>query len=196
MFERFLTVSTQTRTSLRSHVTHQRMKRQRKTSRASSHVLYSSLFILVFVLASILTVGVNVSGASEHSRIEGNVRDQANAKVAGARVTLRATAGVTQYETRSDEDGQFSISNVPDGNYRVTVESPGFTQTHEVRVELRAGVTTTVDVRLDVAAITDQLVITATRTETASSELGGSVSVTTSEDLKRGNQSLISEALR
>ena len=50
--------------------------------------------------------------------------------------------------------------------------------------------------RLDVAAITDQLVITATRTETASSELGGSVSVITSEDLKRGNQSLVSEALR
>jgi len=171
------------------------MKRQRKTWRASSRVP-SSLFILVFVLASILTVGVGVSGASERSRIEGNVRDQANAKVAGARVTLRANAGVTQYETRTDEDGHFSISNVPDGSYGVTVESPGFTQTSEVRVELRAGVTTTVDVRLDVAAITDQLVITATRTQTASSELGGSVSVITSEDLKRGNESLVSEALR
>ena len=47
MFERFLTVSTQMRTSLCSLVTHQRMKRQRKTSRASSHVLYSSLFIWI-----------------------------------------------------------------------------------------------------------------------------------------------------
>ncbi len=194
MFERFLTVSTQPPTSPLSLVTHQRMKPQ-KACRASSPVP-SSLFILVLVLASILTVAVSVSGASERGRVEGNVRDQSNAKVAGARVTLRANAGVTQYETRTDEDGQFSISNVPDGSYRVTVESPGFTQTSEVRVELRAGVTTTVDVRLDVAAITDQLVITATRTQTASSELGGSVSVITSEDLKRGNQSLVSDALR
>jgi len=173
MFKRFLTLATQPPTSLFSLITHRRMKRQRKTWRASSPV--ASLFTLVFVLASILTVGVSVSGASERSRVEGNVRDQENAKVAGARVTLRANAGVTQYETRTDEDGQFSISNVPDGSYRVTVESPGFTQTREVRVELRAGVTTRVDVGLDVAAITDQLVITATRTQTASSELGGSV---------------------
>jgi vitamin B12 transporter len=195
MLERFLIVSTQPPTSPFSLVTHQRMKRQRKTCRASSPAP-SSLFILVFALASILTVGVGVTGASENSRIEGNVRDQSNDKVAGARVTLRANAGVTQYETHTDENGQFSITNVPGGSYRVRVESPGFTQAGEVRVELRAGVTTTVDVRLDVAAITDQLVITATRTQTTSSELGGSVSVITSEDLKRGNQSLVSEALR
>jgi outer membrane cobalamin receptor len=51
-------------------------------------------------------------------------------------------------------------------------------------------------VRLEVAAISDQLVITAMRTETAISELGGSVSVIAAEDLKRGNHSLISEPLR
>ena len=155
-----------------------------------------SRLISVLVLTSIFTVPVSTTGASELNRVDGSVSDQSNAKVGRARVTLRDNAGVVQYETRTNEDGQFSISNVADGGYRITAELPGFTQTSEVRVELRAGATRTVEVRLDVAAISDQLVITATRTPTVSSELGGSLSVITSEDLQRGNQLLISEALR
>jgi len=194
MFERLSIVSTQTPTSLFSLVTHRRLRRQAKTRPASSGAWSHLISLLVF--ASILAVAVSASGASDLSRVEGNVTDQSNAKVGRARVTLRDKAGVIQYETRTDEDGKFSVSNVADGSYRVSVESPGFTQTREVRVELRGGVIKTVDVRLDVAAISDRLVITATRTQTASSELGGSVSVIASEDLKRGNQSLVSEALR
>jgi len=194
MFERLSIVSTQTPTSLFSLVTHRRLRRQAKTRPASSGAWSHLISLLVF--ASVLTVAVSASSASEPGRVEGNVTDQSNAKVGRARVTLRDKAGVIQYETRTDEDGKFSVSNVADGSYRVSVESPGFTQTREVRVELRGGVIKTVDVRLDVAAISDRLVITATRTQTASSELGGSVSVIASEDLKRGNQSLVSEALR
>jgi outer membrane cobalamin receptor len=111
-------------------------------------------------------------------------------------VTLRDNAGVIQYETRTGEDGRFSISSVADGSYLLTAECPGFTQTRAARVELRRGATKTVDLRLDVAAISDQLVITATRTQTISSELGGTVSVIAAEGLTNGNQSLVSEALR
>ncbi|HSE37205.1 MAG TPA: TonB-dependent receptor, partial [Blastocatellia bacterium] len=124
------------------------------------------------------------------------VTDQRNAKIGGARVTLRDNAGVIQYETRTGGDGHFSISSVADGDYLLAAECPGFTQTRDARVDLRGGGTRTVDVRLDVAAISDQLVITATRTQTISSELGGTVSVIAAEDLTRGNQSLVSESLR
>jgi vitamin B12 transporter len=195
MFERFSVVFAQTPTSPFSLVARQRMRRQRKTCLALSGAPPLRLISLL-VLASILAVAVSASSASDLSRVEGNVSDQSNAKVGGARVTLRDKAGVIQYETRTDEDGKFSVSNVPDGSYRVSVESPGFTQTREVRVELRGGTTKTVDVRLDVAAVSDQLVITATRTQTASSELGGSVSVIATDALQRGNHSLVSEALR
>lgn len=195
MFERFSAVFAQTPTSPFSLVTHRRIKRQRKTCLASSRAPWSRLISLL-LLASILAVAVSASGASDLSRVEGNVSDQSNAKVGRARVTLRDNAGVIQYETRTDEDGKFSVSNVADGGYRVSVESPGFTQTREVLVETRGGITKAVDVRLDVAAISDQLVITATRTQTASSELGGSVSVIATDALQRGNHSLVSEALR
>jgi outer membrane cobalamin receptor len=153
-------------------------------------------FISFLVLVLIVTFAVGASRASEFSRVEGNVTDQSSAKIGRARVTLRDAAGVIQYEARTDEDGRFAFAQVANGKYRVMVEAPGFTQASEAPVEVRGGVTETVDVRLDVAAISDQLVITATRTQTASSELGGSVSVIASEDLRRGAESLVSETLR
>ncbi|HTG14586.1 MAG TPA: TonB-dependent receptor, partial [Blastocatellia bacterium] len=58
------------------------------------------------------------------------------------------------------------------------------------------GATETIAVRLEIAAISDQMVVTATRTETATGELAGSVSVLASEGLRLENQSLISESLR
>ena len=174
-------------------VSKHRLQYQTRPARVSSSI---NRVVSAMAVALALTVAVICVRASEPGRVEGNVTDQSSAKVGGARVTLRDSAGVIQYEARTGEDGRFSISSVADGNYQVTAECPGFTQTREARVELRGGVTKTVDLRLDVAAISDQLVITATRTQTISSELGGTVSVIAAEGLTHGNQSLVSEALR
>src|SRR6185295_12149113 len=134
--------------------------------------------------------------AAERGRVVGTVTDPNGEKVAGARVALRDASGAIIYQARTDDDGQFSISNVPTGSYRVAVEAPGFTQSQTTSVDVRAGNSEIVAVRLDVAAITDQLVITATRTEVPANELGESISVVAAEELTRRNQSLVSEALR
>jgi outer membrane cobalamin receptor len=136
------------------------------------------------------------SAVTERGRVEGSVTDPSGAKIAGARVTLRDLAGAPLYQGRTDNEGRFSISDVAEGRYALKVDAPGFLQPEMVKVYLRPGATESVDVRLEVAAITDQLVITATRTETATTELGGSISVIINDDLRRANQSLVSEPLR
>jgi vitamin B12 transporter len=148
------------------------------------------------VLAAALSLS-SPTLAAERGRVVGSVTDPNGGKVAGARVALRDTSGAVVYQTRTDGDGQFSILSVAEGRYRVAVEASGFTQSEPASVDVRAGASDTiVAVRLDVAALTDQLVITATRTEVPANEFGGSVSVIASEDLMRRNQSLVSEALR
>jgi outer membrane cobalamin receptor len=140
---------------------------------------------------------ISSSGAaSERGRVAGMIFDPSGAKVIAARVALRDSAGVAIHETRSDKEGQFSIAGVAEGRYRVTVEATGFVQTKEANVDVRGGETEALTVRLEIAAISDQMVVTATRTDTATGELGGSVSVLTSEALRLENQSLISESLR
>ena len=152
-------------------------------------------FLRAAVMVSLLALTCPV-GAAERGRVSGVVVDPSGAKVVGARVSLRDASGVAIHQARTDSDGQFLIGAVAEGRYRVTVEVSGFTQAREAEIDLRAGATETVSVRLEIAAISDQMVVTATRTETASGELAGSVTVRASEELTLENQSLTSESLR
>ncbi|MEK6324401.1 MAG: TonB-dependent receptor [Acidobacteriota bacterium] len=154
-----------------------------------------SRLTLAVLLAAILSLS-SITSAAERGRVVGSVTDPNGGKVAGARVALRDASGAAVYQARSDSEGRFSISGVAEGRYRVAVEADGFGQSQPAAVDVRAGESEIVVVRLDVAALSDHLVITATRTEAPTNELGGSVSVIASEDLKRGNQTLVSEALR
>jgi outer membrane cobalamin receptor len=164
------------------------IKKQSSDFRRRSLASIAIAFILIFASIAV--------AASEGGRVEGDVTDPSGAKIVGARVTLRDATGVSLYQGSTDNEGRFSITDVDEGRYTVKVEMSGFWQSQMTVVDLRAGSTESVDVRLEVAAISDQLVITATRTETPTSELGGSVSVIAAEDLKRANHSLVSEPLR
>jgi vitamin B12 transporter len=124
------------------------------------------------------------------------VTDPSGAKVPDALVTLRDKAGIVSYQTRTDAEGRFSIAEVAPGTYTLGAFRSGFDQQREERIEVREGSTASADLKLSVAAISDQIVVSATRTATVSSDLGGSLSVQTAEDLRLGNQSLISEPLR
>ena len=145
------------------------------------------------MLVALLTfaTATNVSGG-----LTGFVTDPSGAKISGARVLLRDSAGIVAYQTRSDSNGQFSFSSIAEGSYRVSVEASGFIQPTQVVVEVRPGGRENVDVRLELAALSDQLVVTATRTEAPKNEFGGSINVISGEDLTRENQSLVSESLR
>ncbi|MFY9555942.1 MAG: TonB-dependent receptor [Blastocatellia bacterium] len=152
--------------------------------------------LAILVVAAIVALMSGKGIAAETGRVSGTILDPSGAKIAGARVALRDAAGLVVYQARTDSEGQFSIPDVVEGRYRVAVEAIGFTQAKPSAVDVRAGGSELVAVRMDVAAISDQLVITATRTEAPANELGGSVSVISSEDVTRGNKSIVSEALR
>lgn len=171
------------------------MLNRMSNGRVCGHARIASRFALAVLAVAILSLS-STTFAAERGRVVGSVTDPNGAKVAGARIALRDTSGAVVYQARTDGDGQFSISSVAEGRYRVAVEAAGFIQSQPTSVDVRAGASEIVAVRLDVAAITDQLVVTATRTEVPANELGGSVSIITGEDLTRRNQPLVSETLR
>ncbi|HET9528815.1 MAG TPA: TonB-dependent receptor [Blastocatellia bacterium] len=150
----------------------------------------------VVVVVVLFGISLKAFALGQSGRIEGTVFDQAGAKIAGARVALRNQAGVIRYQTLTDDEGAFSIAGVAAGRYVLAVEAPGFSQAEKIIIDLAAGGVETRSVRLDVAAISDKVIVTATRTETFADELGGSVSVISAGDFARAGQSLISERLR
>lgn len=157
-------------------------------ARLSRNLLSLVVLPLVVLLSSVS------NAASPGERVKGTVVDPSGAAVADARVVLRDQPGRVAYETRTDSEGRFEFANVAANRYVLTAEAEGFAQLERVVVD--PGSTSDLVVRLNVAAISDHTVVTATRTDTPIAELGGSVSVLGRDRLKRENQTLVSESLR
>ena len=163
----------------------------------SNHTRTTRLLVGALITAAVIGGPIFTSAAAgERGRLEGSVTDPSGAKVVGARVALRDATGLRVYEARSDDEGKFSVSNITAGRYTLTVEAEGFSQTKKAEVEVREGQVETVAVQLAVAAITDHVIVTATRTETPSSVLAGSAAVIPGDEIDRKGIALISEPLR
>jgi outer membrane cobalamin receptor len=148
---------------------------------------------------SILSMAMFVAlAAGMSARVEGSVTDPSGAKIVAARVSLYDLAGVAVRQSRTDAEGRFSFNGVAEGRYTLMAEATGFAQTRKTIIDVKDGAAqpVVVDLRLEVAAISNQVVVTATRTESGLDELGGSVSVITDNQLERANHSLVSESLR
>jgi outer membrane cobalamin receptor len=152
--------------------------------------------LITFAISLLFSLNSIAVASSRGGRLEGRLIDPSGAEVAYARVALRNGVGAIAYETRADSRGRFLFPDVADGVYALAVEAQGFSQPDSMVVTIRNGESQSLTVRLELAAISEQIIVSATRTETPLSELGGSVSVITDEQLRRANHTLIYEPLR
>lgn len=90
--------------------------------------------------------------------VTGTVKDPANSTLTGARVELLPT-GV---KVVSDDQGKFRIPEVAPGEYTLSTSYVGFAVSNKP-VSVEAGKTVNVDVVLEVASVSDQIMVTAER---------------------------------
>src|SRR5258708_37708680 len=79
--------------------------------------------ILVLACASIFAV---CASAQFKASIQGTVLDAKGGVVAGAKVTVTNQGTGVVYEAVASGVGYYRVSELPPGNYTVTVEAPGF----------------------------------------------------------------------
>src|SRR5713101_4385063 len=99
--------------------------------------------------------GVAREGTAQTSTgdIEGTVHDALGGAVPGAAVTItHAASGLTRERT-SDSAGRFLFSEVPIGEYVLSVELTGFRKVTEAGIRLNVGQRLTVPVVLQVGGI-------------------------------------------
>lgn len=110
---------------------------------------------------------------SPRGAVTGLVTDASARPVAGAAVTLVHRETNKTRATASDARGEFVVSLLPPGPYRLDVERSGFRK-HVLEIVLQVGQELRVDVPLLPGNITEQIVVTATRgfLKTDSAELG------------------------
>ncbi len=92
------------------------------------------------------------------STLTGSVVDNSGAILKGARITLLPLKLISE----TNAEGQFVLPEVPAGNYTLRVSFVGF-KTSETNVELAAGQTQNVEVKMAVASSREEIVVSAER---------------------------------
>lgn len=115
------------------------------------------LCVLMLTLAA---MGVPCFGQRSTATIAGSVQDQSGSPVPDASITARNAATGVERETRSNQDGFYTLTALPAGQYSVSITREGFqsysVQSVVLQVDQQANVTAT----LQVGAVTESVTIT------------------------------------
>jgi len=94
-----------------------------------------------------------------YGSLVGGIEDQSSAVVPSASVTITNKAtGVTR-ETKSDDQGRFSLLNVLPGSYDLKVTASGFRTATRTDVEVAMNSVTRQNIRLEVGSINEQVTV-------------------------------------
>jgi len=115
-------------------------------------------FFLIAVLAVVAGIAL---GQGTTSRVLGVVTDASGASVAGASVRLINERTNAAFETKTAENGAYFFEAVPSGLYTVTVEYSGFRRFSSRNNPVTIGQPTTVNVTLEIGAVTEVVEVSA-----------------------------------
>ena len=136
------------------------------------------------VLATLL-LAAPVAAQVTTADIIGRVVDQNGAAVASATITARHTGTGQERTAQSDEQGNYTISELPPGTYDITVQAQNFSKAVVQGREINVGRTVTLNFDLKPGQITEIVNVTADslQIETTRSDLGGVVTPVQVENL-------------
>ena len=121
------------------------------SSRPWFHAAIRVTFLLI--VASLCTAVAFGQAQSNAADLQGFVRDPSGAVVVGATVTARNAATNFSRAAASNEDGYYQITNLPPGNYEITVEAPGFSKGRIPSITLTVGQRADLDIPLTVGEL-------------------------------------------
>src|SRR5262245_55290349 len=116
------------------------------------------IFALIVALVS-LSEAVLLAQTSRGA-IRGSVIDPSSAAVAGAQVYADNTGTSIRSTAVTEGDGGFTFSSLAPGNYRLTVEVPGFKKAVAAGVVVHIGETARADIQLEVGSVAESVEVT------------------------------------
>ena len=118
-------------------------------------------------------------GAAE---LRGRLLDNSGGALPGVTVTVRNQASGVYRNATSTADGAYFMTGIIPGVYELTAEMSGFRKYSRKDLRLEVGKTATVDVKLEVGGIQEELIVTAEApiVDVTSKEVGGNI---TSQDI-------------
>jgi vitamin B12 transporter len=133
---------------------------------------------------------------ADQSALAGRVVDPQGAGVAGAVVTIYARGPRLRLTTRTDATGAYRFAGLAPGEYLVEADARTFAPAPARTVELTRGQTATLDLALEVAAVREEVIVTAADAPQTVDEVSKAVNVVTRRELDERDEFSIPEALR
>jgi iron complex outermembrane receptor protein len=152
------------------------------------------VFACALLLASVAHAWAQgVGGAS----VAGRVTDPQGAGLAGASVTLRARERTQlRFSTTTDAAGAYRFEHLAAGAYLVETEAEGFAPAAAREVVVGRNAAATLDVRLEVAGVSAEVVVIAADTPQTVDEVSKAVTVVSRRELEERDEATIADALR
>ncbi len=96
-----------------------------------------------------------------YGSVRGSVTDQSGGVVPKAHVAITNPATGLKLETDTDDTGFYTLTNIPGGNYDLTVTASGFKPTTKTNQAIAINTVTTVNVQLEVGGVTQVVTVEA-----------------------------------
>jgi hypothetical protein len=131
-----------------------------------------------------------IAAQSAEATISGFITDQTNAAVVGAAVSATNTATGQRSQATADENGFYTLRALPIGTYVINIEKQGFRKYVRENLVLTTGQQLSLDVRLDVGAMTESVTVNAQASllETRTSEQSQLVEARNIADMPLGDR--------
>ena len=112
----------------------------------------------LFLLVIVSVFSVTEAYATIFGRIQGIVHDPQHRPIAGASVKLQAITSAWSRTTQTNDNGEFSFTSVPVGDYRITVTQSKF-QASEQTVTVASGSSPVLHFQLTIATLNQTAVV-------------------------------------
>ena len=132
--------------------------------------------------------------AADNRRIEGTVVDQQGLPVTGARIVATLRGG-TLTRAALSSTARFAVTGLTAGVYDARIEANGFAPWQR-SVDLRTELVAVLEARLDAEGVSEQIIVTPTRTERQIGDVPASVHVLTAEEIQRSPAVVADDLLR
>jgi Carboxypeptidase regulatory-like domain/TonB-dependent Receptor Plug Domain len=115
----------------------------------------------IWFLILVLCLFVPVSGQETTGTIAGVVSDATGAVIPDAQISVVNTGTNATYKGTTNQLGNYSLRNLPVGNYTLTVEVPGFKRYEATNIVTQVNAISRVDVSMAVGAVSESVEVSA-----------------------------------
>ena len=133
----------------------------------------------LLALASLVcVVSVPIWGQGAVGTLNGTILDTTGAVIPGATVVATNIDTAVESATSSTSAGAYTLPYLPPGTYSLRITAPGFRTANQENVILRVGQTMTVNIEMQIGAVTEEVTVSATPPllEAGTAEIGRYVS--------------------